>query len=103
MYAVIESGGKHYKVVVGEKLRVEKLSDEVGSEVILGKVLAVGEGENIKVGSPNLDGVNVLALVISQERSEKVKIFKMRRRKHYQRRQGHRQSYTQLEILSINS
>tara|TARA_S200000501_G_C20830014_1_gene746768 strand:- start:167 stop:508 length:342 start_codon:yes stop_codon:yes gene_type:complete len=102
MYAVIESGGKQYKVTVGEKVKVEKLNDEVGSEIVIDKVLALGNGESIQIGDPNLKGVSVLALIIKQSKSEKVRIFKMRRRKHSQKTLGHRQRFTELEIISIN-
>ena len=103
MYAVIKTGGKQYKVAVGEKHKVEQIPSEVGSEVTLDQILAVGEGESIRVGTPLVKGATVLAKVISEGRHKKVKIFKMRRRKHYQKRQGHRQNYTELEIISINA
>jgi large subunit ribosomal protein L21 len=102
MYAVIKTGGKQYKVAAGEKLKVEQIPADIGSEVTLGEVLALGAGDSIKFGAPLLDGAKVMAKVISHGRHDKVKIFKMRRRKHYQKRQGHRQNYTELEILSIN-
>ncbi len=103
MYAVIKTGGKQYKVVAGQKYKVEQIPAEVGSEVTLDQVLAVGEGESIRFGAPLVEGATVLAKVVSVGRHDKVKIFKMRRRKHYQKRQGHRQNYTELEIVSINA
>ena len=102
MYAVIKTGGKQYKVAAGEKLKIEQIPADVGSEITLDQVLAVGEGESLKFGEPLVSGAAVKATVISQGRHDKVKIFKMRRRKHYQKRQGHRQNYTELQIVSIN-
>jgi large subunit ribosomal protein L21 len=102
MYAVIKTGGKQYKVVTGEKLKVEQIPADIGSEITLDQVLAVGAGDTIKFGAPLVQGATVLATVVAQGRHDKVKIFKMRRRKHYQKRQGHRQNYTELQIVSIN-
>ncbi len=102
MYAVIKTGGKQYKVAAGEKLKVEQIPADIGSEITLEQVLAVGAGETMKFGSPLVQGAKVLATVVAQGRHDKVKIFKMRRRKHYQKRQGHRQKYTELQIVSIN-
>ncbi|AJC20065.1 50S ribosomal protein L21 [Pandoraea sp. XJJ-1] len=102
MYAVIKTGGKQYKVAAGEKLKVEQIPADIGAEITIDQVLAVGEGESIKFGAPLVSGASVKATVIAQGRHPKVKIFKMRRRKHYQKRQGHRQNYTELRIDSIN-
>ena len=102
MYAVIKTGGKQYKVAAGEKLKVEQIPADIGAEITLDEVLAVGAGETMKFGSPLVQGAKVLATVVAQGRHDKVKIFKMRRRKHYQKRQGHRQNYTELQIVSIN-
>ncbi len=101
MYAVIKTGGKQYKVSPGEKLKVEQLSTEVGAEVVLDQVLLVGEGESVRLGQPMVAGATVRATVVSHGRGDKVTIFKMRRRKHYQKHQGHRQNYTELKIDSI--
>jgi large subunit ribosomal protein L21 len=101
MYAVIKTGGKQYRVEPGEKLKVELLPDAVGAEVVLGEVLMVGEGDDVRLGRPVVPGASVKATVLGHGRGEKVKIFKMRRRKHYQRHQGHRQGYTELRIDSI--
>ena len=101
MYAVIKSGGKQYKVAPGEKLKVEQLSADVGAEVVLDQVLMVGEGDSVRLGQPILVGATVKATVVGHGRGDKVTIFKMRRRKHYQRSQGHRQSYTELRIDDI--
>lgn len=102
MYAVIKTGGKQYRVAQGEKLKVEKLPAEVGAEVVLDQVLAVGEGDGVKLGAPLVQGATVKAKVLSHGRGEKVTIFKMKRRKHYQKHQGHRQAYTELEITAIS-
>ena len=101
MYAVIRSGGKQYRVTPGEKLKVETLPADVGTEVVLDQVLMIGEGENVRLGQPILAGATVKAIVVGHGRSDKVGIFKMRRRKHYQKHQGHRQNYTELKIDSI--
>lgn len=102
MYAVIKTGGKQYKVAAGEKLKIEQMPAEIGAEITIDQVLFVGEGKSIKFGAPLVSEVSVKATVIAQGRHPKVKIFKMRRRKHYQKRQGHRQNYTELRIDSIN-
>ncbi|MFM1870440.1 MAG: 50S ribosomal protein L21 [Burkholderiaceae bacterium] len=103
MYAVIKTGGKQYKVAAGEKLKIEQIPADVGSEITLDQVLAVGEGESLKFGEPLVNGAAVKATVISQGRHDKVKIFKMRRRKHYQKRQGHRQNFTEILINTIKA
>ena len=101
MYAVIKTGGKQYRVVAGEKLKVEQIPADVGAEITLDQVLMVGEGESVKIGTPMITGATVTAKVIAHGRHDKVKIFKMRRRKHYQKHQGHRQNYTEIEISGI--
>jgi large subunit ribosomal protein L21 len=101
MYAVIKSGGKQYRVESGEKLRVERLSADVGAAVSFEEVLLVGNGDGVKVGSPLVSGALVKGTVLSQGRGDKVRIFKLRRRKHYQKTQGHRQSYTEVRIDDI--
>ena len=103
MYAIVATGGKQYRVKEGEKLRVEKLSADAGEKVELDKVLLVGEGEDIKIGAPYLDGAKVTATVVANGRGDKVKIVKFRRRKHSRRTMGHRQSYTEIEITSIKA
>ena len=103
MYAVIKTGGKQYKVATGEKLKVETLGVEVGEQVTLDQVLMVVDGANVSVGSPTLAGAKVEATVLSHGRGKKVKIFKLRRRKHYKRQQGHRQNYTEVVIGDITS
>jgi large subunit ribosomal protein L21 len=101
MYAIIKSGGKQYKVEPGAQLRVESLKAEVGAAVSVGEVLFIGDGDAVKVGAPLLSGAQVKATVLGHGRGDKVKIFKMRRRKHYQRTQGHRQNYTEVRIDDI--
>ncbi|WP_309626039.1 50S ribosomal protein L21 [Methylibium sp.] len=102
MYAVIKTGGKQYKVAAGEKIKVEQLAADVGQEIVIDQVLAVGNGADLRVGTPLVVGATVKVTVVAQGRHDKVRIFKMRRRKHYQKRQGHRQNFTELEIGSIN-
>ena len=101
MYAVVKTGGKQYRVAPGEKLKVETLAADVGAEVVLDKVLMVGDGDNVRLGKPVVSGATVKATVVAHGRHDKVRIFKMRRRKHYQKHQGHRQNYTELRIDSI--
>jgi large subunit ribosomal protein L21 len=101
MYAVIKTGGKQYKVAPGEKLKIEQIVADVGAAVILDQVLMVGDGEVVRLGQPVLAGASVTATVVSHGRGDKVTIFKMRRRKHYQKHQGHRQGYTELQIDGI--
>ncbi len=101
MYAVIKAGGKQYRVASGEKLKIETVVAEIGSEIVLDQVLMVADGEKVTLGTPTLSGASVKAKVISHGRADKVHIFKMRRRKHYRKSQGHRQNYTEIEILGI--
>jgi len=103
MYAVVKTGGKQYRVAAGEKLKVEQIPADVGAEITLDQILMVGEGESVKIGAPLVSGASVKATVLAQGRHDKVKIFKMRRRKHYQKHQGHRQNYTELRIDAINA
>jgi large subunit ribosomal protein L21 len=103
MYAVVVTGGKQYRVEQGSKVRVEKLSGETGSSVTLDQVLMVGDGSDIKVGAPTVDGASVSAEIVGQGRGKKVEIIKFRRRKHHMKRQGHRQAYTELKITGINA
>ena len=103
MYAVIKTGGKQYRVVAGEKIKVEQIPADVGAEITLDQVLMVGEGESVKIGTPIVAGATVTAKVVAHGRHAKVNIFKMRRRKHYQKHQGHRQNYTEIEIAGISA
>jgi large subunit ribosomal protein L21 len=101
MYAVVETGGKQYRVAVGDKLMVEKLDVEEGAAIQLDRVLMVCENGKVEVGTPVLDGTSVGATVLIQGRGEKIKVYKFKRRKKYRKTQGHRQYFTQLEITSI--
>ncbi|MGB6006564.1 50S ribosomal protein L21 [Castellaniella sp.] len=101
MYAVIKTGGKQYRVCAGQKLKIEQIPADIGQEISLDQVLSVGEGETLKIGTPFVAGAAVKATVLAQGRHDKVKIFKMRRRKHYQKRQGHRQNYTEIRIDAV--
>ena len=101
MFAVLKTGGKQYRVSSGEKLRIELLDVEVGAAVQFEQVLAVGEGDAVKIGAPFVSGASVKATVLAQGRADKVHIFKMRRRKHYKKSQGHRQSFTEVRIDDI--
>ena len=101
MYAVIKTGGKQYRVASGEKIKVEQIAADVGQEIVIDQVLAVGDGSGIKVGTPLVSGATVTVTVLSHGKHDKVRIFKMRRRKHYQKRQGHRQQFTELQIGAI--
>ena len=102
MYAVIKTGGKQYKVAAGDKLKVEKLEVAEGGKVVLDKVLMLADGDAVTIGSPLVAGAKVNATVVSHGRGDKVMIFKFRRRKHYRKTQGHRQSYTEIFISDIN-
>jgi large subunit ribosomal protein L21 len=103
MYAVIKTGGKQYKVAAGENIKVEQIAAEVGQEVVLDQVLAVGAGADLTLGTPWVAGASVRATVVAQGRHDKVRIFKMRRRKHYQKHGGHRQPFTELQISAVNA
>ena len=101
MYAVIQTGGKQYRVKSGEQIKVELLPAQVGAAVSFDRVLMLGEGDGARVGTPFVKGAAVKATVVAQGRGEKLRIFKLRRRKHYQKSQGHRQSYTEVRIDEI--
>ena len=103
MYAVIKTGGKQYRVSSGETLKIETVAGEVGSAVVLDKVLMVGSGDSVSMGKPLLTGATVQATIVSHGRHDKIKIFKMKRRKHYQKHQGHRQNYTEIRIDGISA
>ena len=101
MYAVIATGGKQYRVELGEVLRVEKIDGDVGSPVSFDKVLMVSDGESLNVGQPLLDNVTVMGHIIEQDKAKKIIVFKYKRRKRYRRKQGHRQPFTAVRIDSI--
>ena len=101
MYAVIKTGGKQYRVTAGDKLKVEKLLGDVGSDITIDQVLMVADGDNVTIGSPVIKGASVQAKVVAHGRGDKVMIFKFRRRKHYRKTQGHRQDFTEIQIEKI--
>ena len=101
MYAVIKTGGKQYRVAAGEKIKIEQIAADVGQEITIDQVLAIGSGADLQVGTPLVAGATVVAKVVAHGKHDKVRIFKMRRRKHYQKRQGHRQAFTEIEIGAI--
>jgi large subunit ribosomal protein L21 len=101
MYAVIQTGGKQYRVKSGEQVKIEALPAEVGAAVSFDRVLMLGEGDGARIGAPFVAGAAVKATVVSQGRGEKIRIFKLRRRKHFAKTQGHRQSYTEVRIDEI--
>ena len=103
MYAVIKTGGKQYKVAPGQKIKIEQIPADIGAELTLDQVLAVFNDDQTLVGAPLVQGATVAATVLSQGRHDKVRIFKMRRRKYYRKSQGHRQNYTELFIGGISS
>jgi large subunit ribosomal protein L21 len=103
MYAVFKTGGKQYRAATGDKLKVEKIEAEKGATVELDQVLMVGEGEDVKVGTPMLAGGKVTAVVVDHGRHDKIKIIKFKRRKHHMKRAGHRQYFTQIEITGIEA
>jgi large subunit ribosomal protein L21 len=103
MYAVIKTGGKQYRVAAGEKIKVEQIAADVGQEIVFDQVLAVGSGAELKVGTPLVSGATVSVTVLAHGKHDMVSIFKMRRRKHYQKRQGHRQQFTELLVGAISS
>ena len=103
MYAVVNSGGKQYKVQKGEILRVEKIPGEVGSPVTFDRVLMFSDGENVSIGQPELDNVAVKGHIVEQGREKKIIVFKYKRRKRYRRKQGHRQPYTAIQIDDIEA
>ena len=103
MYAVVNTGGKQYKVQKGETLRIEKIPGEVGSSVTFDKVLMLADGENIRVGQPVLENVAVQAQIVEQDKAKKILIFKYKRRKRYRRKNGHRQPFTAIRIDGIQA
>ena len=101
MYAIIRTGGKQYRVKEGDILNVEKIEAGIGAAITFDQVLAVGEGDGLKIGRPLVAGASVAATVVTQARAKKVIIFKIRRRKNSQRRRGHRQYFTRVQITGI--
>jgi large subunit ribosomal protein L21 len=103
MYAIVNTGGKQYKVRQGDILRVEKISGELGSLVSLDRVLMFSDGENVRIGQPILDDIAVKGHIVEQGKSKKIIVFKYKKRKRYRRKQGHRQQYTAIKIDSIGT
>lgn len=103
MYAVIVTGGKQYRVMEGEVLRVELLDAEAGSEIAFDQVLLLGDGEKVTVGAPNVAGAKVTASIKAHGRADKIRIVKFRRRKHHRKQMGHRQHYTEIQITGISA
>ena len=101
MYAIVRTGGKQYRVEQGQTIYVELLGAPVGEKITLGEVLLLGEGEAIRVGTPLLAAASVSGTVVEQGRDHKIRVFKYKKRKHYRRTRGHRQSYTALRIDAI--
>ncbi len=102
MYAIIRTGGKQYRVSEGDTLRVEKVDGDVGSSIEIADVLMVG-GEKVSIGTPLVSGAKVSAQITAQDRSKRIIVFKMKRRKNYRRKRGHRQPYTELKITGITA
>jgi len=103
MYAVFKTGGKQYRATTGDVLKVEKIEAEKGATIELDQVLMIGEGEDVKIGTPYLEGGKVTATVVDHGRRDKIKVVKFKRRKSYRKTMGHRQSFTQLEITGIDA
>jgi large subunit ribosomal protein L21 len=102
MYAIIRTGGKQHRVIEGEKLRIEKILGDVGTSVTFDEVLLLG-GDTINIGKPLVKGAKVVAQIVAQDRAKKVIVFKMRRRKNYRKKRGHRQPYTEVKITAIQA
>ena len=102
MFAVIESGGKQHRVQEGDVLRLEKLDAESGSSITFDRVMLVGEGEDVTIGSPLVEGGSVTAEVLGHGRHPKVTVIKFKRRKDYDKKQGHRQHYTEIKVTGIS-
>ena len=103
MYAVVKTGGKQYKVEAGDTLRVEKLPGEVGEAVSFDTVLMVGDGDNLTIGQPVVENVSVNGHIVAQDKAKKIIVFKYKRRKRYRRKNGHRQSFTAIQIDGIEA
>jgi large subunit ribosomal protein L21 len=103
MYAVIVSGSKQHRVKEGETLKLEKINAEVGGNIEFNQVLLVANGDDVKIGGPNVDGAKVTAEVISHDRGKKIRIMKFKRRKHYMKQAGHRQWFTEVKITGIST
>ena len=102
MYAVLETGGKQYRVQVGDEINVEKLGIEADQEVVFDKVLAVGEGSDVKIGTPYVEGATVRGTVVENGKGKKVIVYKYKPKKDYRKKRGHRQPYTTVKINAID-
>lgn len=103
MYAVIETGGKQYRVTQGQDLKIEKVAGQTGEEVVFDKVLAVGEGDNVTVGKPYVENAKVVGKLARQAKDRKVPVFKYKRRKGFRRNKGHRQDFSLVKIEAIQA
>ncbi len=103
MYAVIKTGGKQYRVPSGEKVKVEQLAADVGSQITIDTVLMVADGDKVSIGKPLVKGAKVEATIVNHGRGDKVRVFKMRRRKQSSKTQGHRQNFTEIQVDSISA
>lgn len=103
MYAVVQIGGRQYRLQEGDIVAVERLEGEKGSELTFDRVLAVGEGADLKIGAPTVDGAKVTATILAQDRAKKILVFKFKRRKNYMRKRGHRQYFTRLRVTGISA
>ncbi|MGQ9695594.1 MAG: 50S ribosomal protein L21 [Thermodesulfobacteriota bacterium] len=102
MYAIVRTGGKQYRISPGDKIRVEKIAGQVGQEIELKEVLIFSDGEKVLIGNPLLPNVKIVGQILGQQRAKKVIVFKMKRRKGYRKKQGHRQHFTTLQIKEIS-
>ena len=103
MYAVVATGGKQYRVEEGETIRIEKLTGQVGDQVAFDQVLMIGDGENVRIGQPVVEGATVKASIVEQGKNKKILVFKYKRRKRYRRKQGHRQQFTAVKVNAIEA
>jgi large subunit ribosomal protein L21 len=103
MYAVVATGGKQYRVEEGEIIRIEKLTGQVGDQVAFDQVLMIGDGENVRIGQPVVEGATVKASIVEQGKNKKILVFKYKRRKRYRRKQGHRQQFTAVKVNAIEA
>lgn len=101
MFAVVETGGKQYKVSIGSIIKIEKISAKEGEEIILDKILLLNKDGEVLIGKPYLEGIKVIARVLKHDKYPKVIVFKFKRKKHYRRKYGHRQPFTKLSIENI--
>ena len=101
MFAIVKSGGKQHRIEVGDELRVEKLDETAGSQIVLNDVIMMGEGKDVKIGKPFVEGAGVAVEILEHARAKKIIVFKRKRRQNYRRTNGHRQHYSLLKVLDI--